>query len=121
MDAVARQAEAEAGHLLLPKMQRVMRFSQVRTTQAHGAPIALQNATGHQYVEEKSPWPIAPRRAMGNPAREIGCRSRYSWVIRANQAATSSGDRPARAHADGRPSGRPPCRCSPPLDSLIRR
>ena len=33
-------------------------FSQARATQAYGAPVALQNATGHQYVE-KSPWPIA--------------------------------------------------------------
>src|SRR5207245_9719020 len=31
----SKAAETEAGHLLLPKMQRVMRFSQVRTTQAY--------------------------------------------------------------------------------------
>ena len=35
MDCRSEAFETEAGHLLLPKMQRVMGFSQVRATQAY--------------------------------------------------------------------------------------
>ena len=38
------------GYPLLPRLQRVMGFSQVRTTQAYGVPVALPTATG-QTVE----------------------------------------------------------------------
>jgi hypothetical protein len=47
-------AETEAGHLLLPKMQRVMGFSQARATQAYS----------QQYVEETERE--QPRRARGS-------------------------------------------------------
>ena len=73
--------EAEAGHLLLPKMQRVMRLLASEDDAGVRGTRCSSECNGSS-VRQKAHGPLQHAEQWA-PRERIGRRSRYSWVIQA--------------------------------------